>query len=598
MAKGFETRRPLGPLAVGALLVVFTGGGWPAAAALGISPPSAPPSQAGDTDPVAGNAAGTPPLPPPAAPRPKKDLRNEQIQELYRQALGSWALAQEERACEQLMAVETAVVDDREVSTRKRLLRAEEAVIHTVAAQDLEVLIPIARLHFEAAKRYLAHSRGFALVLTHSRGMVHDLAVLYQEQTATPTAAQVASSILTTLGELMQTAAQHASAAELYEKAVALDPRNSVASLGLAMVYEKHENYKSAVSTLRRLLQANPDHPEGRLRLAINLRRIDRRDEARKLLEALLALRPSKTPRAARPSDPAAGSTAAIAATRPSDPAAAGTPAASATLAAAGTPAAAAPATADIGASAADAPGAPPAPAAAPALSAEQQAAQKAAEKAAVDALFSNSPAPDPGASAAARATAAGVAAGGSAPAGGAATGAAAPAPADAATLAAGAAAPPPTPSATLAAAPAAPAASAPAAPAAVTAEALDWVQRLAAEELAQLDDAAGNHAAAVKVLRTALDRHPGSATLRIELAEMLDHAGEIRASHAVLEKVLEQPPGADDNCRFRYNSPGGETFAVPRAVFAAGAHTRLPALAAALGVHAQGGAGTTGGGF
>src|SRR5260370_31640842 len=100
MTRGFETRRPPGPLAVQALLVLLASGTW-SAAAFGLAPPPSPPSQAGDTDPVAGTAAGTPPLPPTAV-RPPRDLRNEQIQELYPQPPRSWASAQEERACAQL----------------------------------------------------------------------------------------------------------------------------------------------------------------------------------------------------------------------------------------------------------------------------------------------------------------------------------------------------------------------------------------------------------------------------------------------------------------------------------------------------------------
>jgi tetratricopeptide (TPR) repeat protein len=562
MAKGFETRGSLGPLTVSALLILLAGGTWASTAAVGNNPPSPPPTQAGDTDPVAGTAAGTPSLPPPAPARPQRDLRNEQIQELYRQALASWATAQEERACEQLMAVETAVVDDREVATRKRLLRAEEAVIHTVAANDLEVLIPIARLHFEASRHYLAQTRGFALVLTHSRGMVRDLAVLYQQQTGTASAAQVASSILTSLGELMHSAAQHASAAELFEQATKLDPSNAVASLGLAMVYEKHEQYKGAVNTLRRLLQAVPDSAEGRLRLAINLRRLDHRDEARKLLAGLLAM-PSKRGGAH--------------AERAPQPAGAAAQAASATGATAPTGAASPSGTA--------APGPP-------AVSAEtQEAARRAAERAAVDALFGittpagSSAAP---AQAAAAGTDAGAARAAGAPAGSA-TGSPGASPAGALAAAATPGAP-------------APASLPPAAgvPAIGVETDIEWVQRLAAEELAQLDEAAGNHAEAARVLRAALEHHPASATLRIELAEVLDHAGDIRGSQAVLEKLLEQPPAADDNCRFLYNSPAAETFAVPRAIFAEGSRTRLPALAHALGLAAPAaaGAGSASGGI
>lgn len=237
----------------------------------GPSLPLAPPK------PVAPLAAGE---------RPSTD----RMKDLYRQALVQWASGQPEVACTQLMALETRVVLDSDLRTARALLKAEEKVIDAVAADDLEVLVPIARLHFEALRRYLNESAvGHALVERHSRIMVHDLALLYRKQSGSEGATLVASHLLTTLGDVLEHGAQHESAAELYTQAAELDKRNPVPAQRLGVIYEKFEQYRSAVGWLRRGLAADPSSPEIRLRLAVNLGRLGDAAEARSLFEKLMA---------------------------------------------------------------------------------------------------------------------------------------------------------------------------------------------------------------------------------------------------------------------------------------------------------------------
>ena len=214
----------------------------------------------------------------------------ERVQELYREALVHWAGGQSELASRELSALETRVVRDTELASSKRLLKSEEKVIDDVASGDLGVLVPIARLHFEVYRRYLNEgARGHALVEVHSRTMVHDLAMLYRQQSADKDAAVVASHLLSTLGELLQHGAQHQAAAELYTQAAELDPHNVVPALALGIIYEKFEQYKSAAGWLRKALAIDPQNAEARLRLGINVERLGKPEEARKLLEGLTA---------------------------------------------------------------------------------------------------------------------------------------------------------------------------------------------------------------------------------------------------------------------------------------------------------------------
>jgi tetratricopeptide (TPR) repeat protein len=240
-----------------------------------------------DTDPFGGAITATDVSGQVKRP-PGRKAQEDEIQSRYRKILAAWADGQTERAPIDLMALETSVVSDEDANSRKRLLKAEQAVIHEVGASNLETLVPIAMLHHEVYRRYLAQgARGHALVLGHARGMTRDLAILYREQSGSEGAALVSSRILTSLGGMLQQAAQQLPAADLFQLASEMDSRNTAALLGLASVFEKNARYEPAVETLRRLVAADPGHAEGKLRLAVNLHRLDKTDEALPLFQEL-----------------------------------------------------------------------------------------------------------------------------------------------------------------------------------------------------------------------------------------------------------------------------------------------------------------------
>ncbi|HSS50456.1 MAG TPA: tetratricopeptide repeat protein [Thermoanaerobaculia bacterium] len=214
------------------------------------------------------------------------------IQEIYRKVLADWSAGETERAPDELIELEAAVVLDADPGTRKLLLKEEQAVIHQVGAADLEVLVPIAVLHHEAYRRLLERGfHGHALAMIHTRTMARDLAILYHDQSGTEGASLVSSRLLTSLGGLLQQSAQQLPAAEMFQQAVELDPKNVAALLGLATIYEKNAQTESAIKHLRRALAVEPGNVEGRLRLALNLRRQDpQAAEAAKLLTDLTAV--------------------------------------------------------------------------------------------------------------------------------------------------------------------------------------------------------------------------------------------------------------------------------------------------------------------
>jgi tetratricopeptide (TPR) repeat protein len=226
--------------------------------------------------------------------RAGEKLRSEKIEEIYRRVLADWSAGETDRAPDELIELESAVVLDTDAGTRKTLLKAEQAVIHQVGAADIEVLVPIAVLHHEAYLRLLQRGfQGHALAMIHTRTMARDLAILYHEQSGSEGASLVSSRLLTSLGGLLQQSAQQLPAAEMFQQAVELDGKNVGAVLALATIYEKNAQAETAVKLLRRILEAEPGHAEARLRLALNLKRLDQKSEAVKLLQEITAAKDS-----------------------------------------------------------------------------------------------------------------------------------------------------------------------------------------------------------------------------------------------------------------------------------------------------------------
>ncbi len=217
------------------------------------------------------------------------------LQARYRQILSAWVSGDAERADQapdDLIELEISVVADGNPKSRKTLMQGEQAVIHELGATSLEVLVPIAMLHHEVYSRHLIRGvRQAPLAVIHARQMARDLAVLYNQQSQSEASALVASRVLTSLGGMLLEHAQQVPAAELFYQALELDGRNVPARLALATVYEKGSQPETAVKVLREVLAIDPENPEARFRLAMNLKRLGEKADARKTLEALAAER-------------------------------------------------------------------------------------------------------------------------------------------------------------------------------------------------------------------------------------------------------------------------------------------------------------------
>ncbi len=154
--------------------------------------------------------------------------------------------------------------------------------------EEAESLVPLIRLHLEL---YLDHlSRGDYLLATHSRRMMEVVLHLYVEASGSPEAGSLAANALVGLGQRLLDVGNLFQAQLVFDRALEHRSGDAAALLGQVCIDEMLGEHDLAVRRLRDLLAAHPKHPEGRLRLAINLERASTRrpEEARRIYQSLV----------------------------------------------------------------------------------------------------------------------------------------------------------------------------------------------------------------------------------------------------------------------------------------------------------------------
>ncbi len=223
-----------------------------------------------------------------AGERKQKKIRKKIVTELaaqYRVALSQLGEGMD-RARASLLDLESKVLADSTRATVVALGAAEMQTAESLAASDVESLIPVMMLH-ESLYRAYRERRLFSL-LSHTRSRVESLAVLYAENGGTEGSRVVGARSLASLGGYVQGANLPASSRRLFHLALQYDPANKAALLGLAASHEKYGDYSSAVYFLETLVTAHPSFGEGLLRQGINLRRVGDRLRAGEILSALV----------------------------------------------------------------------------------------------------------------------------------------------------------------------------------------------------------------------------------------------------------------------------------------------------------------------
>lgn len=215
-----------------------------------------------------------------AAREPGK-FRRRRVRAGYLAALRDLAVGEDLAARRAVTELETAAL----ISGSLRNMRwIEDAVASDLAEQNPLSLLPVALLHQQMVRRYVAH-RQFVLA-NFAREVTADRA---SEIGKAGVGDGFAEALLVNLANDLSRTAAASSGRDYLERALSLNPSYRPALLALGASLERAAEYDRAARVFRDLVETDPDRNEGRLRLAINLERSGRRDAAAHLLDALLS---------------------------------------------------------------------------------------------------------------------------------------------------------------------------------------------------------------------------------------------------------------------------------------------------------------------
>ncbi|MEE8523070.1 MAG: hypothetical protein V3T72_03990 [Thermoanaerobaculia bacterium] len=282
---------PLTVPALGAETTVLLPPGWSATAAgrlLILPSPDAEVEGAAKAPAVhrAGAADSRPRAADRASPRLRRRLQlpRQEIAAGYRQALRRLADGDEPAARERIADLEYRAAGTAPLALDD-LAEVEWRILAEIAGERWQSVLPVVLLHARLIDDY---QRRQAVHLTeHALRMSSRLAEELAERAASPAARAEAVQALAGLGGRFQRLQRLGESDALLERAVALDGGHAAVRLALAANDERRGRYPEVVEELEPLVERHPDHHQGRLRLALNLARVGRGEEARRLLAEL-----------------------------------------------------------------------------------------------------------------------------------------------------------------------------------------------------------------------------------------------------------------------------------------------------------------------
>jgi Flp pilus assembly protein TadD len=236
-----------------------------------------------------GGAARTPPETadpsrdePESAPVAGPDLREEAYLAALRQLAGGERAA----AVQALAELERAVVAAESLPGVTDLHRQVLDLARRLSRGDGARLRPILWLHSSVARSYVS---GRDQILRHAaRQLVADLADLMWHRASTPADRVLAEQTMIALGFALLDTGKKEAATALFYRALRLDGDHPTALLAIGAIHERQGRNAQAARFLGRLVEAHPDHAEGRLRLAVNLERTGDSESAREHLRSLV----------------------------------------------------------------------------------------------------------------------------------------------------------------------------------------------------------------------------------------------------------------------------------------------------------------------
>jgi hypothetical protein len=198
----------------------------------------------------------------------------------YRAALTSWARGDDDGA---IAAVAGLAIRAEEQGQTARFEKARRAVARQLGRRQPDAYLAISRFETLVYQAQVG-ARQPHLALA-SRLLAAEVAEEHGDGGGAARS-EAAAMVLGSLAAHLHLAAQEGAASDLYQRALALDPRQAAARLGLSALREKRGEYSAVVDLLSGLPEV-PGGREGRLRLAINLLRVGRRVEGEAELVAL-----------------------------------------------------------------------------------------------------------------------------------------------------------------------------------------------------------------------------------------------------------------------------------------------------------------------
>ena len=202
---------------------------------------------------------------------------------LYLGALQHLSAGDLEMARQAARAVEEkSLGDGSQQKKNNQLLQSQINVALRLVKTDPRVLVPLIAFHEEQYRRY--HRDGLFLLSTHSRNLLALLNRLYLKSHEDAEAGRLVASAMVSLGDYLLETGAELSAQKAFERALEHDPDQPAALLSAARIEERVGLYEAAAKKLQHLSKIDPSHHEARLRLAVNLRRLDEDKDAERLL--------------------------------------------------------------------------------------------------------------------------------------------------------------------------------------------------------------------------------------------------------------------------------------------------------------------------
>jgi tetratricopeptide (TPR) repeat protein len=214
-------------------------------------------------------------------PRKAEKFRRRRVHAAYLSALRHLAIGDGLAARRSLAELEAKALES---GVLRNMRWIEDAVAEDLAQQNPRSLLPVAHLHQQMVRRYVAH-RQFVLA-TYAREVTADRA---GEIGRAEAASGFAEALLVNLAHDLSRTVAASAARDYLERALLLNPNHRPALLALGASLERAAEYDRAVRVFQDLVEADPDRDEGRLRLAVNLAHTGRRRAAAQLLDDLLA---------------------------------------------------------------------------------------------------------------------------------------------------------------------------------------------------------------------------------------------------------------------------------------------------------------------